>query len=102
MNENTIKYLTLPLTFTKSGWKFSQVERFGDWAVYEKQKGERIKSWELIKILRHDGREFVGQFFPPSEMYPSSSQWGNLGWTFTSKKQALKKFNEQIKLYYNS
>lgn len=80
-------------TFKQKGFNFTQLKRDGDFAIYKKSplKSE-YTSYEVIIISRHNGYELGGQYIEPAETYPSSSQWGTKGWTFTCAKHAEVKF----------
>ena len=83
----------LETTFTKNGFRFEQVERRGDFAVYRKSKG-KAESFETIKITRHDGYTIAGATIPAGECYPSSEQWGANGFTFNDQQKALEKMKQ--------
>jgi hypothetical protein len=76
-------------SFVSKGFEFKQVLRNGDMAVYEKHApGSKCSSYELIHITSHNGYIIGGNNIPPSEVYPSDSQWGVHGWTYTTLKDA--------------
>ena len=56
--------------------------------VMDVQMPACITSYEVIIVSRHSGYELGGQYIEPAETYPSSSQWGTKGWTFTCVKHA--------------
>lgn len=86
---------TLPKQFDKKGFTYTQIKRVGDKAIYKQaKKGQASVSFEVVKINRHNGYELGGQKIPPGEAYPSTSQWGNAGWTFTSLSLAEAKFKK--------
>lgn len=85
----------LPKKFDKKGFTYTQVKRVGDKAIYEQtKKGHESTSFEVVKINRHNGYELGGQKIPPGEAYPSTSQWGNAGWTFQTLQLAEAKFKK--------
>ena len=92
-------YKLLKTEFESKGFKFKQIERNGDAAIYLKTKGN-WKGWEVIKISRHNGYTLGGSIIEPSETYPSSSMWGQSGFTyfFEDKQFAYKKFNEFVNI----
>ena len=76
-------------SFVSKGFEFKQVMRDGDMAIYEKHADKsECSSYELIYITSHNGYEIGGAKIPPSEVYPSDSQWGTYGWTYTNLKAA--------------
>ena len=75
--------------FTSKGFEFKQVMRDGDMAIYEKHAAHsKCSSYELIYITSHNGYEIGGNKIPPSEVYPSDTQWGTYGWTYVTLKDA--------------
>jgi hypothetical protein len=87
----------LPLEIIKKGFVYTQIKRVKDTAIY-KQKSLDVavkREWfEVIKIKSHNGMTLGGNYIMPSEMYPSSTQWGVLGFTYQSLKDAEIKFEE--------
>jgi hypothetical protein len=82
--------------FTKKGFKYTQVVRKGDKAIFTQERAEKgsvMKNYEVVLIKKHNGYEIGGSVIPPSEVYPSSTQWGALGWTFQSIEDARKKYD---------
>jgi hypothetical protein len=87
----------LPLKITKKGFVYTQLKREKDVAIYkQKSLDEQVsQSWyEVIKIKSHNGITLGGNYIPPSEVYPSSTQWGVLGFTFNELKDAETKFKK--------
>jgi hypothetical protein len=83
--------------FNANKFNFKQITRVGDAAIYEKTAiGGKAVSIEVIRIKSHNGYELAGVKIAPAEVYPSSSQWGIYGWTYTKMEDAMKKF-ESIK-----
>lgn len=86
-------YLVLPKKFAANSFIFTLVKRSGNVAIYQKDKPEYKCGFEVIKINTHNGYEIAGNKIEPSEVYPSSEQWGTLGFTYTDIKDAEKRFN---------
>lgn len=87
----------LPLEFTKNGYKFKQIKRTGAIALYKKTPFSTSNfGYEVIIITSHNGYNLGGSFIEPSETYPSSSLWGQKGWTYmySQPDKAEKKFEE--------
>ena len=83
--------------FKSHGYNFKQVIREKDIAVYFKTKlNTEIENWEVIKVQSHNGYAIAGLDFPPSETFPSSSAWGNLGWSYQTREEAMEKFNKLL------
>ena len=79
--------------FKSKGFNFTQVVRMGDKAIYQKQAlAGKAKSIEVIIIKSHNGYELSGTYIAPAEVYPSTSQWGQLGWTYTRMEDAMQKY----------
>lgn len=73
------------------GFDHRQLSREGDIAIYEQSKAGRVFAYEVIRIQSHQGFTLAGKTFPPAENYPSSEQWGRLGWTCASLARANEK-----------
>lgn len=87
----------LPLEINKKGFAYTQIKRVNDIAIY-KQKSLDVElngEWyEVIKIKSHNGMTLGGNYIPPSEMYPSSTQWGVLGFTYNDLSAAEDRFKQ--------
>lgn len=86
-----MEYKPLKENFTKKGFEYKLIKRVGDKAIFEQTKGKKIKLYEVIKIRRHDGYTIAGVTMEPAETYPSDSEWGTFGWTFTNLEKAQEK-----------
>jgi hypothetical protein len=83
---------TLETEFTHKGYRYRQISRDGDVAVFSQQWGEKgSTAYETVIVQSHNGREIQGVHIPATEFYPSAGQWGQKGWTFTDRDSALKK-----------
>jgi len=82
--------------FTYRNFEYTQLFREGKLAIYEqKLKDDGVGRWyETVIIESHNGYELAGQKFPPSEMYPSSTQWGVKGFTFQTYDDAMEKLKK--------
>ncbi len=80
----------LPQKFVKKGYKHTLIEREGDVALYKRQSTENSKvfHYEVVIITSHNGTTIEGNYIEPGELYPSSSQWGERGWTCVTLEQA--------------
>lgn len=86
---------TLPLTFTESGWSYTQLARKGRVAIYRKVKqGGLAESFEVIRIQSHNGYKIAGKDIPASETYPCSNSWGTNGWSCITREAADAKFQQ--------
>jgi hypothetical protein len=90
----------LEKVFTKKGFKYTQVERKGNFAIY-KQENVKVKKpvlhYEVVEIKSHNGYEIGGSKIAAAEVYPGSTQWGILGWTYLDLDSAKKRFNKLVK-----
>lgn len=82
----------IPERFTKCGFKFAQVERQGDVAIFLKSSPHGGRSFEVVKIGGHDGYTIAGKYIEPAETYPSSETWGSDGFTYTTLENAKNRF----------
>src|SRR5207244_1331779 len=65
------------------GMLYSQIFRQGDVAIYcAKVKGDRIE-YEVFTVQVLPAEEFGGKSYPVREAFPSNSEWGSLGFTYT-------------------
>lgn len=90
----------LEISFNKKGFKYTQVVRKGNHAIYQQENvnvQKPSKYYEVVEIKSHNGYEIGGQKIAAAEVYPGSSQWGLLGWTYSDLKSAEKRFNKLVK-----
>lgn len=88
-----MNYKPLKESFSRKGFTFTLLKREGDKAIYEQKMGSKLLAYEVIKVRRHDGYTIAGVFMEPSETYPSDSDWGTYGWTYTKLEQAKTKYD---------
>jgi hypothetical protein len=61
---------------------YKLLERIRNFAIYETSNhGNAI--YEVVQIQNKKAEIFRGTSLPEREVYPSSSQWGKYGFTFT-------------------
>lgn len=89
----------LPETFEKKGWTFKQLRREGNIALYSKSNASGAFSYEVIMVQSHNGYVIAGQAIEAAEHFPSTAQWGDLGWTYQRSQiqEAMQKFNDLLK-----
>lgn len=77
----------------RDGFDLRMIERTGDVAIYEQTRHDiEITRYEVIKIRVAKAWKLPnGQEVPEHEAYPSSEQWGSLGWTLTDLSTARTK-----------
>ena len=85
----------LPLTFQKYGYRFAQVRRSENKAIYRQCIGERLVGYEVIKIRIRPKRynTILKRKEPDKEVYPSKEEWGNWGWSCGNLEKALSRYN---------
>ncbi len=83
----------IPTQFTKKGFRHVQTVRVGDWAIYERSKGQS-RHWEVVHIRRHNGYTIAGAHVEPAEYYPASEDWGTHGFTLTEEADAMDKLDQ--------
>lgn len=92
----------LQKNFKFRGFRFTQIERTKDFALYLQENDVPTDSkeyffyYEVIKIKKQNEHSTLIEgkpvFYPAKEIYPNDKSWGHSGWTF-------KHFNE-AKAYY--
>lgn len=84
----------LPDVLHIGGFKLTLLDRMLDVAIYEKTKhGFKFVSYEVVLIKWQPERTLPnGLSFQMLELYPSSERWGQLGWSYRDKEDALAKF----------
>lgn len=84
----------LPQKFTKKGYKHTLIKREDKVALYKRQSVENSKCthFEVVIITTHNGTTIEGNYIEPGELYPSTSQWGEKGWTCSTLEQAESRF----------
>ena len=75
--------------YRRNGNDFKLTARRGNAAVFRCDDLADFSPYEVIVIQSHNGREIMGNTIPPAEYPPSDAQWGSLGWTVKSTKEAL-------------
>jgi hypothetical protein len=83
----------LPITLKRNGCKYTQLFRDERKAVYRQEVSETSIWYEVIKIKIEAGAEVFGIWIGEHERYPCTSDWGKMGWTFRSLKNAIKKYD---------
>lgn len=82
--------------FEKGGFKHKQIKRERNVAIYERWKGNQTPHFEIVVIKELGDREIFGRSYEASEVYPSSSNWGQTGFTHHDLESANKKFHELL------
>jgi hypothetical protein len=90
-------YRPLSKEFKHDGFKFRQIAREGNAAIFEQTWSacpEPSVCYEVIRIRRRDGFQINGRSVEPAELYPASEAWGVDGFTFTDRDRAFAKLRE--------
>jgi hypothetical protein len=90
-------YKPLKTHFQRGEFNYKQIAREKDVAIFEQTwRGcsEPSVCWEVAVIRQHNGKTIKGHWVAPSEFYPSSTEWGKYGFTFTAKDAAFAKLRE--------
>lgn len=91
----------LPVAFRKYGYQYEQIALSRKGAIYAQKDENGTVAYEVIRTRKirltfgrfgHDLDLIEG--YTHKEIYPSSSDWGERGWTFMSIGQAKNKLNE--------
>lgn len=89
-----MQYKPIKTEFTYRKFEYKQIFREKDVAIYSQQKADKSSdkiTYEVIVIKTHNGYKLGGTSIEPSEIYPSDTQWGTYGWTYTIEEEARKK-----------
>ena len=64
-------------------------------AIYAQFDDNTQVGYEVIKICIRPSRfnKFLNKHEEEKQIYPSTEQWGIMGWTYKSYKSALKKYH---------
>jgi len=77
----------LPIGLNRSGCKYTQVWRNGEWAVY--RGPYHSPTFDVFRIRKLPAKAIYGREYPEREGYPSAESWGNDALSVTSWKRVL-------------
>lgn len=87
----------IPETFTRNGWEHVQLERQGNFAIYQRSKPAGLKPhFEVVRIAQNPAREQFGKRIEAAESYPTETQWGKFGFTFGDEAQARTRLSQLV------
>jgi hypothetical protein len=91
-----ICYKPLALKFSKGGFKYRQIAREGDFAIYEQCWRNSLNvAFEVVHIRRIEAGTLPdGNPCPAHEVYLSLRQWGTYGWMVITREAAFNKLRE--------
>ena len=80
--------------FTEKGFRYTQIAREGEWAVYHKTKesGSYFSNeYEVVRIkqARLHPKDPNPEGWDKREAYPASRRWGRHGFTILGREEAL-------------
>ncbi len=79
--------------FNRDGFVHRQIKREGMIALFERFKpGPTQHHFEVVRLRVRRERQIGGSTVPGGECYPSSSQWGNDGFTYNDRAGAEDRF----------
>lgn len=87
-----MKLKRLPLELSREGFRFRQVKRVGDLAIYEQTKGGALYTFEVVRVTTSKPNPRSKEGFDLVEVYPIAPYWGVLGWSFMTLAGAEAKF----------
>jgi hypothetical protein len=91
----TMQYKTIPTTFKKKGFVYTQLKRDGKKAIFvQTRMGSSLNNYEVVKIGKHNGYVMGGVTIAPAETYPGSSLWGITAWTCTNIHDAETRYSQ--------
>jgi len=92
----------LPENFRFKGFRYTQIDRNNNFALYLQENDfpidhkEYFFYYEVIKIKKRKAHSsvFWGKevYYPAKEVYPNSKDWGLSGWTFKDFSEANEYF----------
>ena len=98
-----MNYKPLDTTFKKSGFRFRQLIREGDLAIFHKVHLENSlcpketdAGFEVVVIQKNDEHIMGGVTIEAKESLPGNEKWGSKGWTYKNLLEAEKRF-ERLK-----
>lgn len=77
----------IPSAFTDRGFDHQEIERKGEWRLFERQ-GQGKAHWEVVRIRVRPAGEVFGKPVDEREVYPPSESWGIDGFTLNSLDSA--------------
>lgn len=84
----------LSTDFTRGAFRYRQVERIGDLAIYHQTEEGAHRAYEVVKVRQKPERSIMGRTLEASEVYPCSEDWGTYGWTCPTLERARAKLYE--------
>ena len=79
--------------FSKRGFKYSEVKREGDTALYKLTRND-IHHYEIFEVMKHKECTIKGNLIPAREATPSDEQWGTSGFSTPNKDKAFRIFTK--------
>lgn len=89
----------LETQFTKKGFRYTQVKREGDIAIYEQYQNSigKVVGFEVFRIAKNKAYMIAGNIIPDQEAVPGNEKWGTEGFTCGSLASAEIRFQQLLK-----
>lgn len=95
-------YKPIETDFNKNGFRFRQIRRDGDIAIFHKEAMANRHplpfdgGFEVVVITRHEQYQLGDAIIEAGESYPSPEQWGYRGWSYNYLNLAFKKYESLL------
>lgn len=92
----------LPIEYKKYGYTHKQITREGDVAIYSQASEGSIEpiAYIVFIVQKQAASNIYGRDYPPKEIVPGNSLWGNYGYTCRTIERAnvrMEEFKIRIK-----
>lgn len=95
--------IKLPETFNDGGFQMRLIEREGDFAIYSQSRGDRVITFEAVRIGHaKDRKSPKGSIIKARETYPKPSQWGHSAFSCTTIERARERLEEMRSRFHKS
>lgn len=83
--------------FTLKQYHFKLLTREKDIAIFHRDHVEvGHPHFEVVRIRCHKEFVLMGKTYPPTEYYPSSYDWGRLGYTCQTRERAFARMTQML------
>jgi hypothetical protein len=85
--------IRLAFPFIRDRFVHRLLERSGIVCLVERENLETgSRHWEVVRLVAERATTIEGRFYEAHERYPSTEQWGERGWTYTTLPDAVRKY----------
>jgi hypothetical protein len=89
--------IRLAFPFSRDRFVHRLLERSGAVCLVERENLETGSfHWEVVRVSIEPDKTIRGQLYPAHERYPSSEEWGERGWTYTTLPDAKQKYRALV------